>query len=388
MSKKGISSENNSKRTNGNKHKRLSRKKELLEKKEKLEKEKSIEIGVIVGLVILILALLTITLVTKEKRREKIIEEPHQEEKVTVEEKSKAKIVNTASKTRPYAVVVNNTPVAVKVQEGLNKAYLVYEFPTEGFTSRLMALYKNVDDLTIGTIRSSRHNFIDYANESDAILVAFGWSHYAMDELNKGAIDHLNGNESKWKSAYWRSNPENLATEHTAYTSTKKINDYVKKNKYRLESKNASDNILLNYSEEEVKLDNIDKVKTANKVTLPYGNITTVFKYNKETKEYTKYVNGKEIKDHKTKEKITTKNIIVVKIGYKMASDNYYWDLKDTGSGDGYYITNGKSVPIKWTKATRNAKSKYTYLNGEEIKVNDGRTYIEIHTTKKKVTIE
>ena len=347
-----------------------------------MKNKKGLLIGIIAGLILIIAVLVVFTLLTKEKGKDDIIEKPKEEE--VVEEVSNIKIVDTVSKTRPYAVVVNNTPVAVKVQEGLNKAYLVYEFPTEGNTSRLLALYKNVDDLTVGTIRSARHNFIDFANESDAILVHFGWSHYAADEENKGAIDFLNGNNAKWKSAFWRSNPESLATEHTAYTSMQKINDFVKKNKYRLESKKGSDTIVLNYSEEDV---NLDSGKTATKVKLPYGNITTVFKYNKDTKEYTKYVNDKQIKDHKTKESITTKNIIVVKIDYKMASDNYYWDLKDTGSGDGFYITNGKYVPIKWSKESRNARSKYTYLNGEEINVNDGRTYIEIHTNKKKLTI-
>jgi len=321
-------------------------------------------------------------LFVKDDRGENNSEPEKQEEVIEV---SKFNIFNTLSKNRPYAVVVNNTPVAVKVQEGLNEAYIVYEFPTEGYTSRLMALYQDISSLKIGTIRSARHNFIDYANESDAILVCFGWSHYAQDELNGGSIDFLNGNESKWSSAFWRDNPEKLAREHTAYTDLSKVIDYAKNNNYRLESDNT---LLLNYSASEINLDNKEGVQTANSITLPYGNITTVFKYDENSKEYIKYVNSKEIKDHNTKESITTKNIIVVKVSHKMTSDNYYWDLSTTGSGDGYYITNGKSVPIKWSKETRNSKSKYTYLDGSEIDVNDGRTYIEIHSTRKSVTIE
>ena len=343
------------------------------------------------SILIIMLVLVSLILVGCGKKEE-LPKEPKKEE-TKVEEKneeiakeeSKFKIFDTTSKSRPYAIVVNNTPVAVKVQEGVNKAYLVYEFPTEGFTSRLMALYQDVPSLTVGTIRSARHNFMDFAYESDAIFVCYGWSHYAKDELEENKIDYINGISSKWSSVFWRSNPENLAREHTAYTSMEKITSYLKNNKYRLESENTQ---LLNYTTEEVDLSKMDKVKTANKVTLPYGNITTVFKYNKNTREYTKYVNNKEIKDHKTNDKMTTKNIIVQKITYKMASDNYYWDLHTTGTGNGYYITNGKSVPIKWSKSTRNSKTKYTYLDGKEIQVNDGRTYIEIHTNKKKVTIE
>jgi len=104
----------------------------------------------------------------------------------------KVDIIDINSKTRPYAVAVNNTAVAVKVQEGLNKAYLVYEIPTEGNTSRVLALYKDIEeDLDVGTVRSARHNFIDFALESDAILCCFGWSHYAENDMKRGSIDYI-----------------------------------------------------------------------------------------------------------------------------------------------------------------------------------------------------
>ena len=301
---------------------------------------------------------------------------------------SKYKIFDTTSNKRPYAISINNTNVAVKVQEGLNKAYLVYEIPTEFHTSRLLAFFKDVNDLTVGTIRSCRHNFKDYANESDAILVCFGWSHYARDEFYRdaktGGFEYLNGNEKHWSSAFWRSNPEKLAREHTAYTSLGELIDFTTKNKYRLTS---NDSQLLNYSAEEVDLGSVNGSKTAKNVTVRYGGTTTKFTYDANSKMYVKAVNGKTYKDHKTKEKITTKNIIIVKIPYKVMPDKYYWDLKNTGSGKGYYITNGKYVPITWKKDSRDAKSKYYYSDGTEIRVNDGRTYIEVNTTSYKVSI-
>ena len=71
-------------------------------------------------------------------------------------------IYDMDSNERSFGVVINNTPVAVKVQEGLNKAYIVYEFPTEGNTTRLMAMFRGIDKLNIGTVRSPRHYFMDY----------------------------------------------------------------------------------------------------------------------------------------------------------------------------------------------------------------------------------
>ena len=68
--------------------------------------------------------------------------------------------------------------------------------------------------------------------------------------------------------------------------------------------------------------------------------------------------------------------------------DNQYWNLHTTGSGDGYYITNGYAVPIKWSKGSRESKTKYTYLDGNELSVSDGRTYIEVQITSKDTFIE
>lgn len=297
----------------------------------------------------------------------------------------KVDVIDINSKTRPFAIAVNNTPVAVKVQTGLNKAYLVYEIPTEGNTSRLLALYKDInEDLTVGTIRSSRHNFIDYALESDAIFVHYGWSHYAEDDQKRGSINYINGLFDK---PFWRNNPENLASEHTAYTSIAKIKQTVNDKNFKTESEKT---ILLNYNVEDVDLSSNADAKVANKVVIPYGanpNVTT-FIYDSNTKMYNRQENGVNCIDHETKEQINTKNIIVQKINYSVCSDNYYWDLKTVGSGTGYFITNGQAVPITWKKDSRVGKTKYYYKDGKEIEVSDGRTYIEIQTNSQNLTIE
>ena len=333
--------------------------------------------GIIKGVLVIFISFVLLT--ACGKKEEEVIEP----EEVEVP-KEIVDIIDVNSKTRPLAISVNNTPVAVKVQEGLNKAYLIYELPTEGYTSRLLALYKDVESINVGTIRSARHNFMDFAYESDAIFVSYGWSHYAQDELKKKIIDYVQGIAGE--GSMWRDNKEKLATEHTVYLNTEKVYNYAKDKKgYSLESDNT---ILLNYDVGDVDLSNMEGVKAAKKVTLPYGNITTVFEYNEEEKMYNRIVNGVTTKDHETKEVFNTKNIIIEKINYSVMADKYYWDLKTVGSGDGYYITNGYAVPIKWSKESRKSKTKYTYLDGSEINVSDGRTYIEVHITKKSVTIE
>ena len=354
---------------------------------------KKVLIIVLVVLIVLALAavgaFLGIQYMNNKDKQDNSVEQSNQGDStvvVDVDDKDEAKvdIIDVNSKTRPYAISVNNTPVAVKVQTGLNKAYLVYEIPTEGNTSRLLALYKDInEDLTIGTIRSSRHNFIDYALESDAIFVHYGWSHYAQDDEKAGSINFINGLFDK---PFWRNNPENLASEHTAYTSIAKIKQTVKDKGFKTESDRT---VLLNYNPEDVDLAANSDAKAANKVVIPYGanpNVTT-FVYDSNSKMYNRQENGINCIDYNTKEQVNTKNIIVQKINYTKCSDNYYWDLKTVGSGSGYFITNGYAVPITWKKDSRAGKTKYYYKDGKEIEVSDGRTYIEIQTTNQELSI-
>ena len=62
--------------------------------------------------------------------------------------------------------------------------------------------------------------------------------------------------------------------------------------------------------------------------------------------------------------------------------------LKNIGTFDGYYITNGKAIKIKCIKEARDEETKYQDLEGNEIEVNDGNTFIHICPTKADVVIE
>lgn len=323
---------------------------------------------------VLCLCVLSFFLFTGCKKEEKTMEKIEEKENIT----EKITIMDLESKTRPIAVVINNSTAAVKVQTGLEKAYLVYEIPVEGGLTRLLAFYKDVENITIGTIRSARHNFLDYVLEQDALFVCYGWSRYAKKDMTSLNLDYINGVVNS--TAFWRYNPEKLATEHTAYTSIEKIKEYAKEKNFSTETSQSN---LLKYSEKEILLNQLKNSQKASEVFIPSSNTSsTAYKYDEETKKYKRYVNQKENIDYETKQQFTAKNIIIQKINTKMASDNYYWDLETIGSGEGFYITNGFAVPITWKKTSRNEKTCYNYLDGSELVVNDGNTYIQLQSTK------
>jgi hypothetical protein len=63
-------------------------------------------------------------------------------------------------------------------------------------------------------------------------------------------------------------------------------------------------------------------------------------------------------------------------------------NLYNIGTGNGYYITDGYAVKINWTKESRSSETKYTYLDGTEIDVNDGNTFIQIQPKGQDLSIK
>lgn len=302
-----------------------------------------------------------------EETQNQNIQEPEQQ---PIEEEKPITIYQ--GDDRPIAVMIDNHDGA-RPQAGLNDAYIVYEIIVEGGYTRLMPVYKGVDLDKIGPIRSARHYFIDYALENDAIYVHYGWSPQAQSDISKFDVDNINGIFES-SSNFWR--VKDKYAPHNVVTTTEKILKIAERKEYKTKSNKES---VLNYVSDEVLLED---GQDAIEVVIPYSTSQEVsFEYNEDTKKYEKYANGEKQEDWGTDEVVATKNIIIT------FADNYSLndgsgkgrqDLENVGTCDGYYITNGKAIKIKCEKQSRTAQTVYKDLEGKEIEVNDGNTFIQI----------
>ncbi len=310
----------------------------------------------------------------------------HKEVKEQIEKKitKKLKIVDEDSKTRPIAVMINNNHEAWP-HAGLQDAYITYEIMAEGGITRLMAIYKDQDTAKIGSVRSSRPYYLDYALENDAIYVHYGWSEDAKSDISSLGVDNING--LTVSSVFWRDKTLNKATEHTVFTSMEKIKEYAKEQGY---DRDTNKDLLLKYSVDEISLKDREDAQKADKVYIKYSYYTDAsYEYDSENKVYLRSMSGKAHTDAVTGKQYTYKNIIITPI------ENYSYDsygrqkLKNIGSGDGYFITDGYAVPITWEKDSRSGQTVYKYKSsGKEIKVNDGNTFIQIQPQGQDLTIE
>ena len=163
------------------------------------------------------------------------------------------------------------------------------------------------------------------------------------------------------------------ALEHTAFTTSENINKAIDAKGYR----KTSDSMLLNYSTEGITYPD---ASIANKNSVNFSDYqTTNFTYNNETKTYDRSMNVTgTTNDLVTKEVNTTKNIIVYGIHMEYREYGYNY-MTNIGLREGYYLSEGKSTPISWSKASRDSKTVYKTKDNKELFVNDGNTYLLIY---------
>ena len=335
-------------------------------KNKKIKKE-----YLLIIIVLVIVALLgTLIYLTTSKKNKNNNENDNSTTTTTVK---KLNIVNEESKSRPYALMINNVEGARKLQSGLQDAYMVYELMVEGGITRYLALFLDQTTERIGSIRSARHYYLDYALENDAIYVHHSYSPQAREDWSKLGVDRIEVNES---TTGWRDKSASKTYEFTLFTNIEKLGKGI-----RSKRTERNKDLLLNYSVDNIDISQMEGAIPANKVDIKYSsNTTTNYKYDTDNNIYLRSVNNKSQNDYVTGKQLTVKNIIVYKVKYSnIQGDNKgRQTIDNVGNGTGYYISNGYAVPITWKKDSRSSATIYKYNNGKEIQVNDGNTFIQI----------
>ena len=295
----------------------------------------------------------------------------------------KINVVDTFSKSRPIAIMINNNHAAWP-HAGLADAYITYEIIAEGGITRLMALFKDKDTTKIGSVRSARPYYLDYAMENDAIYVHFGWSEDAKADISSLSIDNINGLTDS--SVFWRDTSLKKAKEHTAFTNMEKIKQFAHSKGY---DRDTNKPLLLKYSVDDIDLSNYENSLKADKIFIRYSKYTnSSYEYDSENKVYKRSMSNTPHTDAITNEQYAYKNIIITPIKNKSYDSYGRQKLENIGTGDGYYITNGYAIPITWSKDSRSSQTIYKKQNGEEITVNDGNTFIQITPVGEELRIE
>lgn len=343
-------------------------------KKIKLTKKQTI---ILISILAVLVIGIVLSIILVKANKSKLT--PVKNKKVKTVEK--VSIIDVDSNSRPFAFMINNDDDRQNMS-GIQDAYLIYDIIEEGGISRFMALFLDKDTKRIGNIRSTRHYYIDYVLENDAILCHNGQSDQAAADFH--LIDRIEIERPKTGIR------DNSISYYHSWNNLFTSMDLVKNGlgKKRTERNNE---LLFEYSAKSIKASEMEGAVNATNVEIVFSNSNKPsFEYNADEKVYYRFMNGKKLIDNNINEQFKVKNIITYQVENYSLNDyvgSKRQGLKNLGSGSGYYITEGVAVPITWEKKTRSSQTIYKYLDGKEVVLNDGNTMIELQPTGQRLTI-
>ncbi len=294
------------------------------------------------------------------------------------------------SDRRPAAIMINNIKVATP-QEGISYADIMYECIVEGWQTRLMMVVSDYENLpVVGSVRSSREYYLDFAANHDALYIHAGGSTQAYVELKSRKVDNLDGVNMYIPNMFYRDTwrQQNMGYEHSLMTDGEKIAAGIKYCKYDTKLTGEFDSPLdfVPYGEIRVPSDG-----DATYLKVKYsGSHQPYFEYDEDEGVYYRWqFLGDKHMDNTAKVQLSFTNILVLYLPASSTGDSYnHMDVTTTGSGDGYYLSAGGYEKITWKKSNEDSPVKLYDADGEELLVNRGKTFFQICTTSMKDTTE
>lgn len=300
----------------------------------------------------------------------------------------------TQASQRPIAVMMP-TDKAAQPSYGIGNAKILYEIMEEGNISRQLAVIDNWQGLDrIGNIRSCRDYYIPVATEWDPILIHFGGVFYMADRISAADINNLSGvkeygtgGEAPGSGFYFRSTDRKAP--HNAYISAAGITQACQQLGYSLNTRadyyNASHFTFANGVN---TLEQYGNAVPGNVIDLSeiFSYTKSYLTYNAADGLYYKNLHGKAQTDALTGAQLTFSNVIIQNTNWSIRDKKGYLTFQMIDSTqDGYYFTKGKGIHITWKKTSDYSPTKYYDDNGNEIQLNEGKTYIAIAQKGKNV---
>ena len=270
----------------------------------------------------------------------------------------------------PVAVMYSNIYDAMP-QSSISYADVVFESLVEGGITRLCCLFENQTQLEkIGPVRSCRTYYLMFAKEFEANYVHFGYSEYAEKYLKQSKFHSLDG---MVYCNFYRT--DDRVAPDNAYTSWDGIMESVKEKGYQtVYTSDYTSPFTFNTDDNKDIVIQNGQDCSAFYVGYPYNK--PWFEYDNQTKTYKRFQFEAPQIDELNGQQLAYKNILV-KYVEPQYYDNGTPNYKVSGTGKGLYITDGKAVEVTWVKRSETeGATRYYYSNGEEVILNQGKTYI------------
>lgn len=289
---------------------------------------------------------------------------------------------------RPIAVMVDDEKTALP-HFGISTSDILYEMvnstANEGVT-RFMVMVKDWGSIKqLGSIRSTRPTNLQIFPEWNAVLCHDGGPFWNENFYANKFVERFSGTFSRVDNGKPREFTEYILPgdleknfKNTGYSTT--YNEFYSGLPHYQFASHTKPNDLSQYSD----------AKTCEKISLPFHHNNPWLEYDSESKTY-KYFqyNQKEVDAGNGNQQIAFTNLLLQNARMEQLDDHGYMMYYPSESNrDGWFITQGKAIPVKWTKLNDLDATRYYDMDGNEIKINVGKTYVALIDEKEWGNIE
>ena len=280
------------------------------------------------------------------------------------------------SQNCPFGIMTNNIVYAIP-QHGISQAELVFEMNAEGNITRFIALYQNItkDSGRIGSIRSARPYYLDWALAFDCMYIHAGGSNTAYSDIKTRKVNNINVLGANNYPKYFYRDEERkkagYAIEHTMFTTGELLTQLKADRPEMRQTHKEGYKCSLTFT---------DTAQTANGVAantvdvMMNSNKHTIFDYDAATKQYFISEYGDQMIDGETKEKLSLKNVFVLFTKYRHEYSGSTTLLADMSGGKGIYACEGKLIEIEWKRSDDEGLKIYT-TDGKEVSFAVGHSF-------------
>jgi hypothetical protein len=285
----------------------------------------------------------------------------------------------------PFAVMIDNIAEA-RPQFGLGAADVVYEAPAEAGIPRLMPLFlrQGGEASRIGPVRSTRHYFVELANEYRTPLVHIGSSPQGFEMLAETGLPDID--ETRADPGFTRD--RNRAAPHNAFVSTSSIREVLQQRGVQTDASTGP----LKVGDPSFK--DGTQPATSLKISYPGGEHYSVeYTYNPETKTYPRIMDGQPHKDGATGEQYAARSILVQYVNVQAIPNDpaLRVEVSLVGSGQGVLLADGTQVPLTWSKTSVREPTTFKRQDGggaeSSLTVPEGQVWIQIVPLESQVAI-
>lgn len=283
---------------------------------------------------------------------------------------------------RPVAIMINNIKKSCP-QIGISQADVIYECLVEGGMTRLLMFMINYENASeIGSVRSSREYYLDFAANHNAIFIHAGGSNTAYEEIRDRKINNLDGVNMYIPDMFYRDEwrKVNMGYEHSLMTTGPKITAGIKYKKYSTEIK---DTFIpsFNFVDYNGGKNEMTGGNEARHVIITYNNSHfPQYIYISKTGTYKRYqFNGIAHMDGANDTQLEFTNVLILNLQHYYTGNSYgHVNVDSVGTGKGYYVSGGKYIQITWTKKSKDTPMILTNTDGSLLMMNCGKTFVNI----------